>query len=137
MTITLAGFVADPRHWYRNADLFVLPSLFEGMPNALIEAVASGIPALSTDCPSGPSEILDGGRCGGLVPPGDSQALADGIVDAMDHPDEWRSRAILAKQRVDQMFDPTIGIRRLENLLEQVAGRISLAPALRGEGRGP
>ena len=119
-SVTFAGFVGDPRNWYQNADLFVLPSHFEGMPNALIEAIASGVPALSTDCPSGPREILDGGRCGGLVPPGDSTAMADCIADAMDHRDEWRSRAELAGERVRAMFDPDTGIRRLENLLEDV-----------------
>lgn len=121
--VTMAGFVTDPRHWYSRADLFVLPSLFEGMPNALIEAVATGVPVLATDCPSGPREILDGGRCGGLVPSGDSNALADGIENAMDHPDEWRSRSVIAKQRIEAMFDPITGIRRLETLLECVARR--------------
>jgi glycosyltransferase involved in cell wall biosynthesis len=77
--VLIAGFVAEPRYWYRIADLFVLPSLWEGMPNALIEAAACGLPVLSTDCPSGPSEILDGGRCGRLVPTGDARAIADAI----------------------------------------------------------
>ena len=118
--VILAGFVADPRHWYQQADLFVLPSLFEGMPNALIEAVSCGVPALSTTCPSGPAEILDHGRCGGLVPAGDAMALADGIADAMDHLSDWQARAVLAQARVQQMFDPEQGIRRLEALLDEV-----------------
>ena len=118
--VTLAGFVADPRHWYPKADLFVLPSLFEGMPNALIEAVACGVPAVATTCPSGPKEILDHGRCGGLVPPGDSRAIADAIVQAMDHIEEGKARAELAAQRVHMMFDPSTGIRQLEDLLEQI-----------------
>ena len=95
------------------------------MPNALIEAAASGIPALATTCPSGPKEILDGGRCGGLVPPADSKALADAIADAMDHREKWLEKANLARKRVIQMFDPETGIRRLENLLEQIAGNSS------------
>ena len=119
-SVTLAGFVSDPRHWYPRADLFVLPSLFEGMPNALIEAVACGVPALATNCPSGPKEILDYGRCGGLVPEGNSMALADGIADAMDHRDDWKAKARLARQRVQEMFDPESGIQSLEDLLEQV-----------------
>ena len=123
--VILAGFVVDPRRWYRKANLFVLPSLFDAMPNALIEAVASGIPALATTCPSGPKEILDGGRCGGLVPPADSKGLADAIADAIDDPEKWREKAILARERVLQMFDPETGIRRLERLLEQIAGRAS------------
>lgn len=117
--VTFAGFVSNPRSYYATADLFVLPSLYEGMPNALIEAAASGIPVLSTDCPCGPSEILDNGRCGGLVPPADSNALANAIADAMDHPDAWRTRAIAAKARVEQLFNPETGIRRLEQLLEE------------------
>ncbi len=120
--VILAGFVANPRQWYQNANLFVLPSLFDAMPNALIEAAASGVPALATTCPSGPKEILDGGRCGGLVPPADAKALADAIVDAMDNHHKWQEKACLARERVIQMFDPEIGIRRLENLLEETAG---------------
>ncbi len=119
--VTIAGFVVDPRHWYQDANLFVLSSFFEGMPNALIEAVACGIPVLSTDCPSGPAEILDNGRCGRLLPTGDVQALAMAIEDAMDHPDEWSRRAALARKRVETMFDPNANILRLENLFEQVA----------------
>jgi glycosyltransferase involved in cell wall biosynthesis len=127
--VFLAGFVANPRQWYHKANLFVLPSLFDAMPNALIEAAASRVPALATTCPSGPKEILDGGRCGGLVPPADSKALADAITDAMDHPEKWLAKAILARERVIQMFDPEAGIRRLENLLEQIAGKSSISNA--------
>ena len=125
--VILAGFVPNPRQWYHKANLFVLPSLFDAMPNALIEAAASGVPALATTCPSGPKEILDGGRCGGLVPPADSKALADAIADAMDHPEKWAAKARLARERVIQMFDPETGIRRLENLLEQIAGNSSIS----------
>lgn len=119
--VILAGFVSDPQESYRKANLFVLPSLYEGMPNALIEAVSLGIPVLSTDCPSGPSEILDAGRCGRLVPPGDAAALAQAIADAMDHPEQSAEMARIAKKRVEQLFDPVVGIHRLEELFEQVA----------------
>ena len=121
--VAFAGFVAEPQTWYRRADLFVLPSLYEGMPNALIEAVACGTPVLATDCPSGPSEILDGGRCGRLVPPGDAMSLADAIAEALDDRDEGRSRAEVARQRVLRLFDPLIGIRRIESLLQQISRR--------------
>jgi len=120
-TVMMGGFLADPRTMYHDADLFVLPSLFEGMPNALIEAVAAGVPALSSDCTSGPTEILDGGRCGGLVPPGDPTALADAIIDAMEHLDEWKARAVEGRKRVEQMFDPETNTRRLEELLIKIA----------------
>jgi glycosyltransferase involved in cell wall biosynthesis len=121
--VTLMGFVADPGPWLRRANLFVLPSLYEGMPNALIEAAACGTPVLATDCPSGPAEILDGGRCGVLVPVADSAALAVAMADAMDHPDQWRARAELARQRVQELFNAEAGMRRFEQLVEQTAGR--------------
>lgn len=119
--VTLMGFENDLRPWFRKADLFVLPSLYEGMPNALIEAVASEVPVVSTDCPSGPREILDGGRLGGLVPAADAAALAMAIADAMDHPDQLRSRVAAARQHIEELFDPNTGMRKLQSLIEQVA----------------
>ena len=120
--VSLEGFVTNATEWYRRADLFVLSSLYEGMPNALIEAAACGTPVLSTDCPSGPKEILDEGRCGGLVPPADAASLVNAIIDAMDHVDEWRQRAKNAQTRVGELFDPIAGIHRLQTLFEQVVG---------------
>ena len=119
--VTLPGFVSNPLPWYRHARLFVLPSLNEGMPNALIEAVACGTPALATDCPTGPSEILEGGRCGRLVPPGDAVALADAIADAMDHPEMWQARTSIARDRIRKMCELDEGLRRLEEILIDAA----------------
>ena len=119
--VTFAGFVANPLPWFRQANLFVLPSLFEGLPNSLLEAVACGTPALATDCPSGPSEILDEGRLGGLVAPADAGALADTIQAAMDCYPEWQQRAVLARESVRQRYDASTGMRELETLIERVA----------------
>lgn len=118
--VTFAGFVDNPLPWMRKARLFVLPSLYEGLPNALLEAVACGTPVLATDCPSGPREILDAGRLGELVPCADSMALADGIQAAMDHYPEWRRRAMIAQESVRERYDARRGIRDLEELFRHV-----------------
>lgn len=119
--VHFAGFVPNPLPWFRRARLFVLPSLYEGLPNSLLEAVACGTPALATDCPSGPREILDDGQLGRLVPSANSAALADAIEDAMDDYPEWRQRAMMARDSVRERYDANTGIRELEQLLERVS----------------
>ena len=84
--VRLAGFRADPYPYMRAADLFVLSSRWEGLGNVIAEALACGTNVVSTDCPSGPAELLEHGRYGRLVPPGDPQALADGIRAALAQP---------------------------------------------------
>ncbi|MGX2041939.1 glycosyltransferase [Methylocaldum sp. MU1018] len=82
----LPGFVDNPYAFLARASLFVLSSLWEGCPNVLIEALAVGTPAVATDCPSGPREILAGGRYGRIVPTGDAEALAEAMRAALDDP---------------------------------------------------
>ncbi len=74
--VSMPGHVPDPLPYLSRADLFVLSSRWEGFSIALVEALGAGCPVVSTDCPSGPSEILEGGRIASLVPPGDPAALA-------------------------------------------------------------
>src|SRR5690606_37626457 len=74
--VALPGHVDNPYAAYARASLFVLSSDWEGLPTVLIEALACGCPIVATDCPSGPAEILQGGRYGSLVPMGDAAALA-------------------------------------------------------------
>jgi glycosyltransferase involved in cell wall biosynthesis len=78
-SIDMPGFVLNPYAFMKKASVFVLSSRWEGLPNALIQAMACGAPVVSTDCRSGPAEILDGGKYGRLVPVGDVEALADAI----------------------------------------------------------
>ncbi len=82
--VDLPGVTDNPYSAMRQASLFVLSSRFEGLPTVLIEALACGCPAVSTTCPSGPAEILDGGRYGLLVPPENPEALAAGILQGLD-----------------------------------------------------
>jgi glycosyltransferase involved in cell wall biosynthesis len=118
--VTLAGFRQNPLPYFRQADLFCLSSLYEGMPNALVEAMLCGVPVLATDCPSGPREILEGGRWGRLVPPADAQALAAAIDDALDHSGETQGLAAAARAHIEKTFAPAAGIARLEELLTDV-----------------
>lgn len=86
----LYGFSDNPYAWMRHSTVFVLSSRHEGLPGALIEAMACGCRVVSTDCPHGPAEILEGGRWGALVPPDDANALAKALVktlQAHDAPD--------------------------------------------------
>jgi len=82
----LPGFVENPFKYMTRASLFVLSSAWEGFPNVLVEAIAVGTPVVSTDCRSGPSEILEGGKWGRLVPVGDAKALASAIIDTLSNP---------------------------------------------------
>jgi glycosyltransferase involved in cell wall biosynthesis len=94
--LDLPGFIANPMALLSNADVFALSSRYEGFGNVVAEALACGCPVVSTDCPWGPSEILENGRYGRLVPPEDPQALAEGLEATLDEspdPAALRDRA--------------------------------------------
>lgn len=93
--ILLPGFVENPFAVMKQADLFVLSSAWEGLPNVLIQAMACGAPVVSSDCPSGPNEILENGKWGRLVPVGDVEALAKAMLDTLTEaePPDVASRA--------------------------------------------
>lgn len=84
--VVFAGFHADPTPFYQTADLFVLSSDYEGFGNVIVEALGCGLPVVSTDCPSGPAEILENGRYGRLTPVGDAEALACAMKEALTTP---------------------------------------------------
>ncbi len=84
--VALPGFDANPFSAMRAAGLFVLSSRFEGLPGVLIQAMACGTRVVSTDCPSGPREVLQDGRWGRLAPVGDAPALAAAMAAALDDP---------------------------------------------------
>lgn len=94
--VSLPGFVDNPFAFMSRSSVFVLSSAWEGLPAVLIQAMACGCPVVSTDCPSGPAEILDQGVYGPLVPVGDDAAMAEAIetvLDAAPSGDRLRRRA--------------------------------------------
>lgn len=95
-TVTLAGFHGNPGHFVERAQLFVSASRHEGLGNAIIEALALGVPVVSTDAPYGPREILQDGQWGDLVPVNDPVALADAMEARMTKPDDGQKGKIRA-----------------------------------------
>lgn len=81
--VALPGYISNPYAYMVHAAMFVLSSAWEGLPTVLIEAMATGIPVVSTDCKSGPQEILNHGQYGDLTPVGDSQALAKAMLKVL------------------------------------------------------
>jgi glycosyltransferase involved in cell wall biosynthesis len=85
-SVDLPGFTPNPYAFMAAADLFTLSSRWEGSPNVLTEAMALDTPVVSTNCPSGPDEILDGGRIAPLVPVGDHEMLAAAMEMVLHRP---------------------------------------------------
>lgn len=81
--VFMPGFVVDPAQYMALADLHVLSSTGEGFGNVIVEALEHGVPVVSTDCPSGPREILCDGEFGKLVTPGDAAALATAMLQSL------------------------------------------------------
>jgi glycosyltransferase involved in cell wall biosynthesis len=126
--VSFPGFVSNPAPYMHGCSVFVLSSKYEGLPGVLIQAMACGAPVISTDCPSGPAEILADGESGILIPPGNSEALARAIGDVLE---DGRLRASLAahgKARA-QDFSVERSVERFEELLEDtVLGSRRFAP---------
>lgn len=82
--VVFGGFVANPYAYMAEASVLVLSSAWEGFGNVLVEAMAAGTPVVSTDCESGPAEILENGQYGKLVAVGDSEGMAKAIADTLN-----------------------------------------------------
>ena len=113
----------NPFAYMARAAVFVLSSIHEGFGNVVAEALACGCPVVSTDCPSGPAEILDDGRFGALVPVRDPNAMADAILRTIDSPPE---RAVLTARA--EMFTIARSVDQWAALLQSrgVAGLSAL-----------
>ena len=119
--IEFAGFINNPFPILKAADLFCLPSLYEGMPLILLEAMACGVPIVATDCPSGPRELLEDGKYGKLVTPENSGELASAITKAIEN-SAWREEVSRsAKEHVAEKYESNVTVHQLENHLLEIA----------------
>jgi glycosyltransferase involved in cell wall biosynthesis len=115
--VRFLGFQLNHLKYIKRATCFVLSSRWEAMPMVVGETMAIGTPIVSFDCPSGPRELLDGGRCGFLVPDRDVEALAQTLGHVIDRPEEAAAKAERALERV-QLFDVDRVTRQYEDLIE-------------------
>ncbi len=129
--VRFLGFEANIKHWYRAADGLVLSSRWEGLPMALLEAAACGLPAVATDVP-GSREIVLEGETGTLVPPLDASALAWAMTAMMrTSPEERRRMGARARQRVVEHFSLAACFERWDELYCAWLSRKSRESAVR------
>lgn len=115
--VEFLGFQENPYKYLTHSALFVLPSLFEGLPNALLEAMALGVPSIATRCPTGPEEIITDEVNGLLVPPADKKALAEAIKRVLSDSELRRKLADGGKKRADDFSAEKI-IKEYETAIE-------------------
>lgn len=105
--VSLPGFVADPAVYFSKSDLFVLSSDYEGLPGVILEALACGCKVVSTDCESGPREILTDGKFGWLTPVGDENSLVNTIQLALNTPVDQK---LLVERAMDFHEDKVVDL---------------------------
>lgn len=140
--VAFLGFVPNPPAYMKRCTVFVLSSRFEGFGNVLVEAMACGAPVVSTDCPSGPNEIISNGNSGLLVPVGDSRALAKAISALLDD-DSFRGRISESGEERAKTFSVDNAVVLYGELLEELVkahgnrgGVHAEEPQLSASGRG-
>ena len=119
--IFLRGWTQNTVKEYEQSDIYVMCSDFEGMPNALMEAMAAGLPCVSTDCDTGPEDLITDGESGYLVPVGDAEALTARVLRIMDMPlQERKMMGEKAKQVMAAEFDKGTITGQWEALLHRL-----------------
>jgi glycosyltransferase involved in cell wall biosynthesis len=114
--VSLAGFQKNPYAFLSQSDIFVLSSQYEGLPMAILEAMACGVPVVSTDCMSGPREILQNGRCGSLIPVGNETALANAIMRLLKDKGQREEFSKCGKERIKD-FSLNEIVRQYEEII--------------------
>jgi len=122
--VLLPGRIQNLEPVLRRSDIFVLSSRYEGFPNVLMEAMALGLPVISTDCPYGPGDIIRHGHDGILVPNQDVQALANAMGALIEDEGERRRLAAQSASVLDRFGKDAI-MHQWEKLIESAVGRHS------------
>jgi glycosyltransferase involved in cell wall biosynthesis len=119
--VSLPGFQRNPYALLSHSDVFVLSSNYEGLPMAIFEAMACGVPVIATDCRSGPREILRNGTCGMLVPVGDEIALAQGIKRLLKGDEMRKKLSASGKERLKDFSFEKI-MKQYEDVIDEARG---------------
>ena len=118
--VTFRGRVSNVTDALMSTDLFVLSSQYEGMPNALMEAMAVGLPCISTDCPTGPKDLIQNKENGILIKSNDVSALANAINYCLENPLFCQEAGRVAKQKVKDEFQVEIVLDKFVREINQI-----------------
>lgn len=114
--IVLLGLQKNPYIWMKNSKFFVHSSKYEGLPTVLIEAMICGKTVVSSDCPTGPREILDNGRCGELIPVGDSLKFSEGLLKMQETYSAYEAKV---KERAMEFHKKEV-LKQVEELIDNI-----------------
>ena len=117
--LIFTGFRSDIKEVLASIDVFVMPSLLEGLPMTLLEAMAMGTPIVATDI-DGITEVLDNGKTGLLVPPKDTKALTDAITYLLVHSDKAYQIGLTARKVVEERFRVDVMVQKVEEVYEEL-----------------
>jgi len=106
--VLMPGFVKNPYAFMAKSAVFVLSSAYEGFGNVIVEALLCGCPVVSTDCRSGPREILEGGRYGRLVSVGDVEGLARAILETLENPNKPADKEARIRRALEFSLDKIV-----------------------------
>ena len=119
--VSLNGWTADIVVEHQKADMYILSSDYEGMPNALMEAMACGLPCISTDCPTGPSSLIVNGENGILVPVGNVGVMTDAVERILCMTTKERAQmGMRAKDTIYKAYNKEIITKKWERLFEEL-----------------
>ena len=117
--VDFLGFQKNPYKFISKSNIFVLSSIQEGFPTVIIEAMACGVPVISTDCKAGPNEIIENRENGLLVPVGDEKSLAEAILQLLN------SKALREKfsregRNIAEYFTIEKSVKEYENIFKEI-----------------